>query len=220
MEIEEKDYLNILNTLEKRTKYTRVATLTFVYVLFISMIIVIASVVSIKIKNDNAINQFITGMLDKNKTYTGVYIPNTPHTLKENLEDPRNSAIYDEEHKLTRNALQQGDLISFKRDTTDKIADGIVSIIVSFSILLFIGYVMRVAIVFIKYYMQLSNDYENQKVAFLLSKGKPETFSQILDTLRNNTIGFDKTPKLPQEKIITGLIEAIGLAKNKAKGDS
>ncbi len=79
---------------------------------------------------------------------------------------------------------------------------------------------MRVSIVFIKYYMQLSNDYENQKVAFLLSRGKPDTFSQILDTLRNNTIGFDKTPKLPQEKIITGLIEAIGLAKQKAKGDN
>ncbi|WP_407223672.1 hypothetical protein [Enterobacter roggenkampii] len=220
MEIEDKDFLNILNTLEKRTKYTRVATLTFVYVLFISMIVVIGSVVSIKIRNDNAINQFVTGVLDKNKTYTGVYAPDIPHTIKERMDQPQNSATYDDEHKLTRKTLQPGDLITFKRDTTDKIADGIVSIIVSFSILLFIGYVMRVSIVFIKYYMQLSNDYENQKVAFLLSRGKPDTFSQILDTLRNNTIGFDKTPKLPQEKIITGLIEAIGLAKQKAKGDN
>ncbi len=131
MEIEDKDFLNILNTLEKRTKYTRVATLTFVYVLFISMIVVIGSVVSIKIRNDNAINQFVTGVLDKNKTYTGVYAPDIPHTIKERMDQPQNSATYDDEHKLTRKTLQPGDLITFKRDTTDKIADGIVSIIVA-----------------------------------------------------------------------------------------
>lgn len=219
MEIKEKDYLDILTTLEKRTKHTKIIILTFVYILFFSMIIVIGSVISIKARNDNAVNKLITAVLDNNKMHTGIYLPDTLHS---NVEQPndKNTAIYDDTNKTTRKPLTPGDLIMFRGNSTDKIADGIVSIIVSFSILLFIGYVMKVAIVFIKYYMQLSNDYENQKVAFLLSRSNPDTFSEILSSLRNQNIGFDKTPQLPQEKIISALIEAIGLAKGKTKGES
>jgi hypothetical protein len=183
------------------------------------MIIVIGSVISIKARNDNAVNKFISAVLDKNKLHTGIYLPDAQH-LNGKQPNEKSSAIYDDINKVTRKSLVPGDLVMFRGNSTDKIADGIVSIIVSFSILLFIGYVMRVAIVFIKYYMQLSNDYENQKVAFLLSRSKPDTFSEILSSLRSQNIGFDKTPQLPQEKIISALIEAIGLAKGKTKGES
>ena len=68
--------------------------------------------------------------------------------------------------------------------------------------------------------MQLGTDFDNQKIAFVLSKGNQPQFQQYLESLRDHNISFEKTPSLPQEKIITGLIEAIGNVKNKAKGDN
>ncbi|EDS6341817.1 TPA: hypothetical protein HFK59_000778 [Escherichia coli] len=128
--------------------------------------------------------------------------------------------IHDDQNKVSRKSIQPNDLIFFRKDTSEKIADSVTSIIVSFSILIFIGYVMRVAIVFIKYHMQLGTDYDNQKIAFLLSKGQPEEFRNNLETLRNHTIGFDKTPLPPQEKIIMGLIDAVGAARKNTKSES
>ncbi|PAL34316.1 hypothetical protein CEJ54_09620, partial [Escherichia coli] len=69
-------------------------------------------------------------------------------------------------------------------------------------------------------HMQLGTDYDNQKIAFLLSKGQPEEFRNNLETLRNHTIGFDKTPLPPQEKIIMGLIDAVGAARKNTKSES
>ncbi|MXL15542.1 hypothetical protein GR671_25180, partial [Klebsiella pneumoniae] len=92
----------------------------------------------------------------------------------------------------------------------------IASILISFSVLLFIGYVTRIFVIFTKYYMQLSNDYENQKIAYMLSRGDISKFSSTLDALRNHNISFDKTPHPPQEKLIAGLTEAIA-AQTKSK---
>ncbi|MCL3472157.1 hypothetical protein L6N03_29165, partial [Klebsiella pneumoniae] len=112
--------------------------------------------------------------------------------------------------------LQPDDLIYLKKDKSEKIADSIASILISFSVLLFIGYVTRIFVIFTKYYMQLSNDYENQKIAYMLSRGDISKFSSTLDALRNHNISFDKTPHPPQEKLIAGLTEAIA-AQTKSK---
>ncbi|MGG7257319.1 hypothetical protein ACQ7A5_25910, partial [Klebsiella pneumoniae] len=63
---------------------------------------------------------------------------------------------------------------------------------------------------------RLSNDYENQKIAYMLSRGDISKFSSTLDALRNHNISFDKTPHPPQEKLIAGLTEAIA-AQTKSK---
>ncbi|PVZ85493.1 hypothetical protein C9426_19675 [Serratia sp. S1B] len=107
-----------------------------------------------------------------------------------------------------------------KLSPSGKIANGIISIIISISIFFFIAYSMKIMIVFIKYYMQLISDYENQRLSFILSNGNLDEFTKTLNNLRAYNIGFDKTPSMPQEKIILSLIEAVGLAKSKSKGES
>ncbi len=221
MDDEEKYYQRTLFALERRAKVTKLATLSFVYIMFISMILVIGGVVSIKANSDNAVSRFITGILDKDKIESAKAINASLNKIFDQINMPnQNSSIQDDENKVTRRSLQPGDLVYFKKDTSEKIADSVTSILVSFSILIFIGYVMRVAMVFIKYHMQLGTDYENQRIAFLISKGHPEEFRINLEALRNHTVGFDKTPLPPQEKIIMGLIEAVGVARKKTKGES
>ncbi|AOP41954.1 hypothetical protein ACOGYQ_001748 [Edwardsiella piscicida] len=221
MDIEDKDYQQTLLALEKRAKSTKYVTLSFVYIMFLSMILVIGGVVSMKANSDNAVSRFITGILDKDKIESAKLINDNVQKIIDQLRASKtNEPIRNGENKIRGNPLHVGEFIYSKKDTSEKIADSVTSIIVSFSILIFIGYVMRVAIVFIKYHMQLGTDYENQKIAFLLSKGQPEEFRTNLETLRNNTIGFDKTPLPPQEKIIMGLIEAIGTVRQKTKGEN
>ncbi|ENL8728496.1 hypothetical protein AB6I73_003437 [Citrobacter amalonaticus] len=218
MDIEDKDFQHTLLALEKRAKFTKIVTLSFVYIMFISMIIVIAGVVSMKANSDNAVSRFITGVLDKDKVESARVLNENMQKFFDELaisENPK--PIHDDQNKVSRKPFQPSDLVFFRKDTSEKIADSVTSIIVSFSILIFIGYVMRVAIVFIKYHMQLGTDYDNQKIAFLLSKGHPEEFRNNLETLRNHTIGFDKTPLPPQEKIIMGLIEAVGVTRKNTK---
>ncbi|HCR0139978.1 TPA: hypothetical protein OMR93_004880, partial [Klebsiella aerogenes] len=102
---------------------------------------------------------------------------------------------------------------------SEKIASSIASVLLSFSVILFVGFVMKSILVFIRYYMQLGTDFDNQKIAFILSKGDQPQFQEYLASLRDHNISFEKTPSLPQEKIITGLIEVLGNVKNKSKED-
>lgn len=99
----------------------------------------------------------------------------------------------------------------FKPEKTEseRVADSIATVLISLSLVIFVGFVMRAVLVFTRYYMQLATDYDNQKIAFLLSKYEGKDFGSTLEDLRSNKINFEKTPTMPQEKIILGLVDAL-----------
>lgn len=101
------------------------------------------------------------------------------------------------------------------KSPSQELAESVASIVVSLTLLIFVGFVMKASIMFIKYHMQIGNDYDNQKIAYLLSKGDIDVFEKTLGSLRTHNITFEKTPNLPQEKIIDGLINALNIAKKK-----
>ncbi|EPD3668475.1 TPA: hypothetical protein ACNH39_002171 [Serratia marcescens] len=88
-------------------------------------------------------------------------------------------------------------------------ASAIGSLVLKLTLGLFVLYIMRTVFVFIKYYMQLGNDYENQRLAYLLSKGDSKTFRENLETLRGNVIQMERMPKIPQEKLISEIAKVI-----------
>lgn len=87
--------------------------------------------------------------------------------------------------------------------------------LIFFTAIMLLGYTLRLLIIFIKYNMQMTNDYENQKISFLLSKGSNSEFKDLIQTLRNHNINFEKTPNTPQEKLIYKLIDLAQSNKNK-----
>lgn len=87
--------------------------------------------------------------------------------------------------------------------------------LIFFTTIMFIGYTLRLLIIFIKYNMQMTNDYENQTISFLLSKGSTSEFKDLIQTLRSHNINFEKTPSPPQEKLIYKLIDLAQSNKNK-----
>ncbi|WP_261284270.1 hypothetical protein [Serratia proteamaculans] len=88
-------------------------------------------------------------------------------------------------------------------------ASAIGSLILKFTLGLFVLYIMRTVFVFIKYYMQLGSDYENQRLAYLLSKGDDKSFRENLEALRGNRIQMERMPSIPQEKLISEIVNAI-----------
>ncbi|POK24114.1 hypothetical protein C1651_22025 [Klebsiella pneumoniae] len=225
MDEEQKIYLETLKELNTRSISTRRITITFIYILLLATALVLTGIFAIKSKNNNPITNFISSMIDgNNELYQATTILNNYtkaleaffNTKTQNLHDKKNSVSDANTARNDRFKLQPDDLIYLKKDKSEKIADSIASILISFSVLLFIGYVTRIFVIFTKYYMQLSNDYENQKIAYMLSRGDISKFSSTLDALRNHNISFDKTPHPPQEKLIAGLTEAIA-AQTKSK---
>ncbi|BEM42747.1 hypothetical protein L7Q46_001742 [Serratia marcescens] len=96
-----------------------------------------------------------------------------------------------------------------KKSSEEKLADSIASVLLSLSLIIFIGFVMRAVLVFIRYYMQLGTDFENQRLAYVLSKKEGHDFIPTLQNLRDSKINFEKTPSAPQEKIIMALLDAL-----------
>ncbi|QVK37454.1 hypothetical protein [Enterobacter asburiae] len=179
------------------------------------MMAVIAGIISLKANNNNSVNDIISNLFHKNTNDTDAFIDKMIKKSQNEINKTKteiNEGISDT--AFNTKIILQG---LFSKDPSEKIADAITSIIVSLSILFFIGYVMKIMIVFIKYYMQLSNEYDNQKMSFLMSKGDINDFPKILDSLRTHNISFDKTPVMAQEKIILGLIDALGFTKSKNK---
>lgn len=219
MEDKTEEFNSILLILEKRAKSVRITMLIFVYLLLTAMICVVAGIISIKSKNENAISNFVSTFIKKDGIDLSSFVQATfAEQFQLDLESSQKNTNRKDLSEIKEEIKNLGPAFRYQpyhypRGTSEKIADSVASIIISFSLLVFIGFVMKASIMFIKYYMQLGNDYENQKIAFLLSKGNIESFDKILLSLRNHNVNFEKTPSLPQDKIITALINTVnGLA--------
>ncbi|MTC47377.1 hypothetical protein GKR71_16220 [Providencia sp. wls1922] len=153
-----------------------------------------------------------------NETRAGVYVGNDGSIKSGSNSSENGSFIMNdlgnngEAWNVLTEKIRQ---LQSKKSESEKIADSIATVLLNLSLIIFIGFVMKAVLVFIRYYMQLGADFENQKLAYALSKGHAGDFSHILRNLRKNSINFEKTPTLPQEKIILSLIKSMGKSGDK-----
>lgn len=222
------DYHLILNILNTRAKKIR----RNVFVLIYFLIIVVASVVlvayNIKNTSNSPLANTISAAIDarNNEKFASIVRQSFDEEFDKS-EKPTNKPVEKSSHKDIEkkvNSMKDGEVdknlainwlyhLRPIKSTSEKIAESIASLLISLSIFMFIGFVMRVLLVFIKYYMQLGTDYENQQMAFMISKGDHDNFSKNLTLLREHNINFEKTPSMPQEKIIMKLIDVVKNAK-------
>ncbi|PLL59400.1 hypothetical protein CWN04_07440 [Klebsiella michiganensis] len=214
------EYQEILKVLEKRASKSRITVIILIYSMMIAASIVAGAAYYIK-TNQSPISDLT------NYLYTISEKAKTEAALKEFKESFQ---ALSKVSNLTSNEINQHSDIDESQfnasvlnsliannSPSEKISASIASVLLSFSLILFIGFVMKSILVFIRYHMQLGTDFDNQKIAFILSKGEQAQFQQYLSSLRDHNVSFEKTPALPQEKIIASLIEALGNAKNKSK---
>lgn len=229
-------YSYILKTLEGRAKKTR----RNVFVLIYFLVIVVAGVVliayNIKNTSNSPLANAISAAIDSNnrEQLTGIILKASSDQFLTNLKDQgksnskstakeRADKVESEVKSMTEDEVNSRLLANWSnhirtyKSTSEKIAESIASLFISLSILMFIAYVMRVLLVFIKYYMQLGADHENQQMAFMMSKGDHEIFSKNLSLFRAHNINLEKTPSMPQEKIIMGLVDIAKNAKDSMK---
>lgn len=216
----EPDYHEILKVLEHRARKSR----SYIFILIYSMLLVATLVMigAYYIKtNQSPINTFTSSLLslsEKAKAESAIkkfnadfgdLLKSTTTTLDQDSKKNGNNGLFYSASIV--NSLLASD------SPAEKISSSIASVLLSFSVILFVGFVMKSILVFVRYYMQLGTDFDNQKVAFILSKGEKQQFQAYLSCLRDHNVSFEKTPALPQEKIITGLIEALTNNKNNSK---
>jgi hypothetical protein len=154
-----------------------------------------------------------------NEKKVGVFLGNDLGTGKAIIQQPNASVEIPPESKdfvQPKFTLPNiDDFISGKlsskpeKTESEKIADSIATVLISLSLVIFVGFVMRVVLVFTRYYMQLATDYDNQKIAYLLSKHEQKEFGTTLEELRSNKINFEKDSFNASRKIILGLVETL-----------
>ena len=211
----------IIAVLEKRAKSARVTMLVFIYLIFTAMLLVFSGVVMMKSKNDNPFKSFINMFytpngIDVSDFVQSAFQENSNNPLKREAKKVETEINQDEFEQMVKNIDIKSRLMESYRSwksPPQELAESVASIVISLTLLIFVGFVMKASIMFIKYHMQIGNDYDNQKIAYLLSKGDIDVFEKTLGSLRTHNITFDKTPNLPQEKIIDGLISALKTSK-------
>lgn len=211
----------IIAILEKRAKSARITMLVFIYLIFTAMLLVFSGVVMMKSKNDNPFKSFINMLYTPNGVDFSNFIPKTTQNnitlpLKKEEKRVEEGTNQDELEQFVKSINIKSRImdsyLSWK-SPSQELAESVASIVISLTLLIFVGFVMKASIMFIKYHMQIGNDYDNQKIAYLLSKGDIDVFEKTLGCLRTHNITFEKTPNLPQEKIIDGLINALNISK-------
>lgn len=230
--IDNNDYNHVLDVLDKRSRSVKRTIIALIYFV-ISMGTLVALVAYTVNKNPSSpLAKTIGATIDSNeqedlsqffKHVANLRKKMSDHEAVKNNEQGSKGSIKAttlNQEELDKEIISKGAdstwYLAPSKSNSEKIAESIAAIIISFSVLMFIGFVMRAMLVFIKYYMQLGTDFENQKIAFMLSKGEGEKFTKCLSALREHNISFEKTPSLPQEKIIDKVIE---LTKS-VKGDT
>ncbi|ELP5695996.1 hypothetical protein QTV01_003909 [Enterobacter ludwigii] len=203
MNLEPDEYKKVLFALESRTKKSKIATYS---IILLSLFMVVSFFSSFlyyhnQEKKSGSLQDLIT------------IIEKTNSAIK-SLSD-LNQEITDNKSGVKRSDITP--TVSNKpAESTIKEAIAVAApYLIFFTAIMFIGYTLRLLIIFIKYNMQMTNDYENQAISFLLSKGSTSEFKDLIQTLRSHNINFEKTPNLPQEKLIYELIDLARSNKNK-----
>ncbi|HCB0648697.1 TPA: hypothetical protein MYL84_002838 [Klebsiella pneumoniae] len=216
MNLNEEQYSAVLAALNKRASRSKMTTILFIYVLLIALLSIPASLFYIKIKNndrENVLSSLTRAATEAHSALTAITgLNNATRELIQNLDNFKASTNTE---NILNSQLAISPTFTKQENTLTKILEIAGPILLILSSLLFIGYILRLFIVFIKYNMQMSTDYDNQKISLLLSGGNTEEFSKILNNLRSHNISFEKTPYLPQEKIILKLIDLARVSKDK-----
>jgi len=234
MKLKEIDYEYILKVLDKRSKDVRRNLFILIYFLVIVVAIVVVIAYNIKNTSESPLANAISAVIDSRqqtelkKILNDFALSSHIKGVRDNIgKGELNSSesdtadvdfLKDNEAELAFRAFLKASF-SPEKSTSEKIAESIAALIISFSVLMFIGFVMRAILVFVKYYMQLGTDFENQKIAFMLSGGDSDEFSKNLSNLRAHNITFEKTPSLPQEKLMSKVIELVNSSKKASKTD-
>lgn len=220
------DYNHILKVLDKRSSNVRRNVFILIYFLVIVVATVIVIAYNIKNTSNSPLANAISAAIGSTKqNEINEVLANFAMNLKVARERQEGQAktqgdLAEANSKKSDDAVSEinrGDWFAMhtpSKSTSEKIAESIAALVISFSIFMFIGFVMRAILVFIRYYMQLGTDFENQKIAFMLSKGEPEMFSKSLSILREHNISFEKTPSMPQEKLISKILDLVKNTKN------
>lgn len=213
------EYQEILKVLEKRASKSRITIIILIYSMMIAASIVVGAAYYIKTNQSpiSELTNYLFSISEKAKTEVALReLKETFQALSKNNNPTSNEITQHSDNEALPFTASAFNYLLPNNSPSEKIASSIASVLLSFSLILFIGFVMKSILVFIRYYMQLGTDFDNQKIAFILSKGDQSQFQQYLSSLRDHNISFEKTPPLPQEKIIASLIEALGNARNKS----
>lgn len=222
------EYQQILSILDKRSRVTRLTLIILVYILIFAVGLVFFGVFYTKNNENSPFGKIISSFMDSTSSpsdsskrlltllktlndQSQVYLSDMNEINKKISEEYN---LHPSNEGISRGSLRAGDSVFLRGNNSQKIADSIASVLLSLSLMIFVGFVMKAILVFIRYYMQLGTDFENQKIAYLLSKGEVGPFNDILSTLRKSNINFEKTPSLPQEKIILSLVDALKSSKS------
>lgn len=205
-------YNEVLAAMRKRAHRSKIATFTFVYILLLSLFSVPALYFTFKADNVKKNRELASLILNAQQSNSAIGIlDNLRQATKEITK-----ASKDLKSPILRSGLGLNSTYLNTKSTFEKAIEAAAPYFLLLSGILFVGYILKLFIVFIKYNMQMTNDYENQTISLLLSQGSTDEFSKLIQTIREHNISFEKTPNLPQEKIILELIELIRASKNKS----
>ncbi|EKS6393785.1 hypothetical protein A3N51_07900 [Enterobacter kobei] len=199
--LEPDESIKVLATLEKRVKHSRLATYYIISLSLLTLITLCSAFIFIYSKEhqNRGINEFTLA-------------------IKEASEAARSFTNFNRELRGIQDEIQRSGLVpnenrsSFENNIKEAVSIA-TPYLIFFTAIIFIAYILRLIIIFIKYNMQMTNDYENQRISFLISNGSSAEFKELIRTLRDHNISFEKTPNLPQEKLVHELIELVRTAK-------
>lgn len=212
------DGIDVYSVLEHRAKFVRWANIALIILLIMAATLVATLIVGYKDNQKNWISDMLNTSIIKRTTlkpgdlvlfnagksedekHVGVFLGNDSAAGSFKPLNPEQYTSYKAWREITYNTA---------KSKSEKIADSIATVLLTLSLIIFVGFIMRAVLVFIRYYMQLGTDFENQRLAYIISKKEGMDFSKTLQDLRSSGINFEKTPQLPQEKIILSLINAL-----------
>lgn len=216
----ESEYYEVLKVLEHRARKSRISIFILIYSMLLVATLIMIGAYYIK-TNQSPINTITSSLLSfSEKAKTEAAIKEFNATFGEMLKPTNTTTVQDPKQNGNNGLFYSASIVNSllsSNSQSEKIASSIASVVLSFSVILFVGFVMKSILIFIRYYMQLGTDFDNQKIAFILSKGEQQQFQKYLSCLRDHNVSFEKTPSLPQEKIITSIIEALANNKNTSK---
>ncbi|HDL7489269.1 TPA: hypothetical protein PXN96_004291 [Yersinia enterocolitica] len=209
------DFSEVIKELRKNAKISNLISITMTYIMVLILVCAVVGTIAFQ-KQDNSpspIIQSIEKILNNDTSGNQVQNNNTSE-LEMKFAKESNKQRNDIQSFLAAVNSSVNKVNNLERINNDSFAvnglsNSITKVVLTLTLAFFAIYSIKISILFIKYYSQLSSHYSSLAAAFIASNGDFDKAVKLVKVLSISHISMGKTPDTIHETALKNLTKAI-----------
>ena len=206
------DFNEVIKELRRNARISNIISISMTYVMVFILIFSVAGTVAFQKQgsSSNPLNNIFEKMFEKNLTDG-----NAENVNKEGVENKIENQPLQKKLELENLIISLSDTVKAfeplnnNASVANGVSNSIAKVVLTLTLAFFAIYSVKISIVFIKYYSQLSSHYSTLAAAFIASNGDFDKAVKLVKVLSTSHISMGKAPDTIHENALKNLTKSL-----------